>query len=103
MLEVKNRAYQHRIEGAIFEAAMRASMAEDGKTSVMLSGEIVPACLNTIAMVAGTSEVTATPSGARKFAEECARSIRRRSAEAREMKAAGGLRFVKVIHAGARH
>ena len=103
MLEVTNRAYQERVETAMIEAIVSAVRSEDGATATLLSGEIVQACLNIAALMAGTSKATDTPRRTREFAEECGATIRRRVAAVREKRAAGGLDFMTIVHADERH
>jgi hypothetical protein len=103
MLEVKNRDYQARIETAIINALMESTLDPETRTATLLSGEIVQACLNVIAMMAGTSEVSASPTRLRQFGDECAKSIRARTAEVRRQHQSGNTPFHTVVHAGDRH
>ncbi len=103
MLEVKSRDYQERIETAVFKAIMEVSIDKETNTASLLTGEIVQACLNTIAMVAGTSDVMRSPTTARKFGDECSRTIRTRALEVRRLHAEGQTPFAAVIHASDRH
>ena len=103
MLEVKNRAYQDKIEKALFEAVVQASKDEATNTAAMLSGEIVQACINLIALMAGTSEATRSPTRTREFADDCAKVIRMRCAEVRRKHEAGDLSFMTVVNPRDRH
>lgn len=103
MLEVKNRAYQDKIERALFEAIVQASKDEATNTAAMLSGEIVQACINLIALMAGTSEATRSPTRTREFADDCAKVIRIRCAEVRRKHEAGEMDFMTILNSGERH
>jgi hypothetical protein len=103
MLEVKNKEYEAKITDALMDAITRASIDPTTNTSVMLSGDIVSACITVIALMAGTSNVTRTPRLTREFAEDCAREIKRKIAHVKEHQSKGGLDFINVVHADERH
>src|SRR4051812_39295268 len=103
MLEVKNREYQDRMQAAIWAAIIETARDPETNTAPLLSGEIVQACLNTIALMAGTSEVSASSTSLREFGEECGKAIRARTGQIRRLHEAGQGPFATVIHAGDRH
>ncbi|WFS07763.1 hypothetical protein [Methylobacterium sp. 391_Methyba4] len=99
MLEIKNADYRDRVQAALLQAIVDVSRSEDGRSAAILSGDVVDACLSVVALMAGTSNVTAVPSRARQFAEECGQTIRRRSAEIRLCHERGELGSMTVVHA----
>ncbi len=101
--ETVNKDYEQRIGVALFEAIVQASLDKETNTAALLTGEIITACLQTIALLASTSEVTSSPTKTRDFAEHCAKRLRKMIAESKDVGAAGGLDFMTVVEAGKRH
>lgn len=103
MLEVKSREYQTKIEAAMVKGVMEASLDLSTKTIALLSGEIVAACANMIAMMAATSSVTSSPTKARQFCDELAKMVQKRIAEVKKLHAAGEMDWMTVVNAEDRH
>jgi hypothetical protein len=101
--ETVNREYEERISAAMFEAILQASIDKDSNTAALLTGEIIMACLRTMALLAATSEVTGSPTKTREFADHCSKRLRKMIAASKDIQAAGGLDFVTVVHANERH
>jgi hypothetical protein len=105
MLEITNEEYRQKVESAMIKALFDASIIEhDGqRTAALLSGEIVAACLNMIAMVTAGSSVTGSPTKNRIFCDDLAKRLRKRMAEVDELRAKGELDWFNVMNAEDRH
>ncbi len=101
--ETVNKAYEDRVSEALFKAILEASLDKETNTAALLTGEIITACLRTIAILSATSEVTSSPTKTREFAEHCAKRLRKMVAGAKDIQAAGGLDFMTIIEADKRH
>jgi len=103
MLEVKDKDYEEKITKALMDAITRESLDPATNTSVMLSGDIVSACITVISLMAGTSKVSSTPRLTREFADDCAKEVKKKIALVKDYQSKGGLDIIKVVHADERH
>jgi hypothetical protein len=103
ILAHKDEDYLRRVQSAMTDALMKASMDEKSKTIVLMSGEIVTACLTILAFAAATSKAVDSPSKIREFADECAKRIRTGIAAVRKERAKGLLDWMATVHPDERH
>jgi hypothetical protein len=103
LFETVNQEYEDRVSTALFDAILQTSLDKESNTAALLTGEIITACLRTIALLAATSEVTGSPTKTRDFAEHCAKRLRKMIAASKDIHASGGLDFITVVEAAKRH
>ena len=60
-------SYTDRMASAIWRAILQTGAAEDGETSILLTGKIFEALLLNASFVASTSEAVSTPQKRRQF------------------------------------
>lgn len=81
-----DKAYQERFTNGLLKVMIETSIVEsdDGqRTSIIRSAEVIDAMVTLAAMLLSTSEATASPTKTRATADEIARKLRRRIAEAK--------------------
>jgi len=97
-----NEDYLKRLQDALIEAVLKASIDPKTKVAAVYQGEIVTASIGLIAMFAGTSKGVDTPQKLRLFGEECDKRIRQAIKQVQEHARAGQLPF-DTMHADERH
>jgi hypothetical protein len=104
MLESKNQQYQADMAKALAEAMFSVGRKYGTPdTAVLLSGEIITACLLQISYAAATSEVCSSPVKTREFSFWCAKRIRAMINDVQEILAEGPHPWMQVIQAKDRH
>src|SRR5258706_12221702 len=68
-MTAENREYQRRIETAIVSAILDASKVDGMAAPVLLNGEIILACIKTIAFLGVSSGAARSQSGGREFSD----------------------------------
>jgi hypothetical protein len=103
MFEIKSPEYLARIQETMLAAILKASTIQDAqgrKTAVVLTGEVIDACISPIAMLAATSkDVARSPTSTRQFADQIAKKLRGRIAAVK----LEDLNFITVVNADDRH
>lgn len=84
----KDDEYRDRVHHAMMEAIFTASIA-DG-VALMKTGEIVDACVSIIAMLSAGSDMTASPTKRREFADMVAKKLLKRIVACQEHVAENG-------------
>jgi|GEM_PF-4204737 hypothetical protein len=102
MPQVVNQEYAEKIEEAITTAIFDVGKQYGGGTLILLSGEIISACLMVLSFAASTSKETATAAGTRRFSEWCAKRIRTRVRMFQEEMDKAPINM-HVVHADERH
>ncbi len=94
--------YQRDIEAALFTAIVEVSRKNDPNTAIILTGEVVSACLNIMAFFSATSEAVKTPAMTRDFCNNLARRLQKRIGAMKDEVAKGNLDFMTTIQLGDR-
>jgi hypothetical protein len=103
ILKHVNDEYFVRLQAALSDALLSTSLDKETNTAMLLSGEIVTAAINLIALGAATSKHVDTPAKLRLFSEECAKRIRVAIQQVQEAKREGKLPPIEVVHRDESH
>ena len=103
ILKHVNDEYFVRLQAALTDALLSTSLDKKTNTAALLSGEIVTAAINLIALGAATSKAVDTPAKLRLFSEECAKRIRVAIQQVQKAKREGKLPHIEVVHRDESH
>ena len=99
-MSAENREYRRRIEAAIFTAILDASKVDGMAAPVLMNGEIIIACINTIAFMGVSSGATRSRTAAREFSDWIGKRLKKHVSALNAEAAVGNLDFVTVISPG---
>jgi len=101
---ISPREYRNRVEAAVLEAIVAASIVEqDGvRSAVILSGDVADALVTIIAGLVATSDDMATTKDRQRFATKTSTLLRKRIEMMRRHVAVHGASFTTINGEGAR-
>jgi hypothetical protein len=94
-----NDDYLQRLESTLLQTIVPVD--QEKKVAALLSGEIVAAAVNLIALTA--AKAVDSPAKLRGFCDECAKHTRVAIRDLQKRKAVGELDFIQAVHASERH
>jgi hypothetical protein len=100
MLNGEDKNYERRVGLAIMDAILKASMDPESKSSVVLTGETIQACLTVVALLAASSKMADSQAKTNEMCDDIAERLRAQIAVFQKEQAKGTLDFLTVISRG---